>query len=172
MTTFSVDLETNGLLGNPFIVSARVYSSEGVLLDSFNGRCPILGEIDSFVEKHILPPNCGVKENYSSLSDLSKDFVTFYRKFSNKTVISHIPYPVESGYFLWLQHNKYLGEFEGPFPLIDVGSMLHLRGEDSTSITNYLKKHNLEDEVEVKSKDHNADYDAACAYTVYRHLLQ
>lgn len=169
MVTFSIDLETNGLLGDPFIVSTRVYSSDGTFLESFDGRCPIEGEIDSFVKEHVLPPNVDIVENYSSLLELSKDFVEFYKKFPNKTVISHIPYPVESGYFLWLQHHKLLGEFEGPYPLIDVGSMLHTKGEDPTSLSSYLDKYGIT--VDVVGNDHCANYDTACAHAVYHHLL-
>lgn len=81
------------------------------------------------------------------------------------TVITHVPWPVEAR-FLWDAHGS--EPFSGPFPLLDVASMLAARGHDPTSVEKYLDWAGLD---RPEGSPHHPLYDARAAALVYFDLL-
>ena len=165
----SIDIETNGLLGKPFIICAIVRDGDRYTYhdETFLGRCPIDNPVDEFVRDNVLPACLDIPENYSSLDDLLSAFTVFYKNHNKLRVISHIPFPVETNFFSLLQSKKLIGEFEGPYPLIDVGSMMLARHEDPTSLDKFMEKHKIEFP---EGQDHDPFYDATCALRVYEFI--
>ncbi len=163
----SIDVETNGLIGLPFIVYAAVFSPQGECLNTFLGRCELL-EPEEFVKEQVLPACEHIPINCDSMDDLLRKFAKFYLQYDSLRVISHIPFPVETNFFSLLQEDILIGEFQGPYPLIDVGSMLLLAGENPTSLEEYMKKHQIEPPSGVA---HDPEYDAKSAFSVYQHLI-
>jgi hypothetical protein len=79
-------------------------------------------------------------------------------------VVTHIPWPVEAR-FLWSAHQR--TPFSGPYPLIDVASMLHGLGLDPTSVDGYLKVARI---ARPDGSPHHPLYDARAAGLAYLDL--
>jgi hypothetical protein len=167
---FSFDAETNGLWGQPFAIGALVYDENGAEVARFVGRCPIEGNVNPWVAEHVIPEMADIPMTHESYNALLSDFAKFY--LANKAeadVIVHMGVPVEAG-LLWDMHDRGLiGDFDGPYPLIDLAGNLQQVGEDPTSVDSYIKKYELT-VGEFSGGTHNPLYDAAVAAVVYRHL--
>lgn len=170
---FSFDAETNGLWGQPFSIAVLVYDENGKETARFVGRCPIEGEVDGFVAEKVLPQMEGIKESHDSYGSLLSDFAEFYlREKKDATVIAHMAIPVESGLLRDMHSREVIGDWDGPFPLIDISGCLDQAGEDPTSCDGYANKHGVAvDPAEFAGGTHNPLFDSAQAAAVYRHLL-
>jgi len=165
---FSFDAETNGLWGKAFSIAAIVYDGEGNEIARFIGRCPIEGETNSWVSENVLPKMVDISESHSSYDELLKDFADFYK--SNKSdadVIVHMGVPVESTLLKDAHSCGFIGDWDGPYPLIDIAGNLQQAGEDPTSVDSYVTKYGLKVS-EVNT--HNPLYDSEVAAMVYIHL--
>jgi len=167
---FSFDAETNGLWGQAFAIGALVYDEQGVEVARFIGRCPIEGEVDGFVKDKVLPTLSGVSETHKSYDELISAFADFYK--ANKTnadVLVHMGYIVEARLLRDMHSAGLIGDWDGPYPLLDVSGNLQQAGENPTSVDEYVKKHQLS-VGEFEGGTHNPLYDSAAAAVVYRHL--
>ena len=131
MRFFSFDAETDGLYGEPFAVAAVVMDEEGRILDRFCEKCEEPGVRDAWTRENCLPwladiPKC------ESRAALRERFWQFYRKHRESCVIvADVPYPVEAGLLRsCVETDPGERRGEGPFPLIDVASVLFARGID------------------------------------------
>jgi len=100
------------------------------------------------------------------------DFAKFYM--ANKAdadVLVHMGYIVETKVLRDMHDTGLIGDWDGPYPLLDVSGNLQQAGEDPTSVDSYVKKHSLS-VGEFESGTHNPLYDSAAAAVVYRHLRQ
>lgn len=170
MKVFSFDAETNGLWGQAFAIAALVYDESGNEIARFIGRCPIEGEINSWVAENVLPTMQDIPVSHSSYDELLKAFADFYK--SNKadaSVIVHMGVPVESSLLKDMHSRGYIGDWDGPYPLIDIAGNLQQAGEDPTSVDSYATKFGLE--VRDFGTTHNPLYDSEVAAVVFRHLL-
>ncbi|MEI8269809.1 MAG: hypothetical protein WCG45_00410 [bacterium] len=170
MKIFSFDAETNGLWGQAFAIAALVYDESGNEIARFIGRCPIEGEINSWVAENVLPTMLDIPVSHSSYDELLADFAKFY--LANKAdahVIAHMGFIVESKILRDLHDCGYIGDWDGPYPLIDIAGNLQQAGEDSTSVDSYVTKFGLE--VRDFGTTHNPLYDSEVAAVVFRHLL-
>jgi hypothetical protein len=166
---FSFDAETNGLWGQAFSIAAIVYDNTGVEIARFIGRCPIEGETNSWVAENVLPKMMDIPVSHGSYDELLKDFADFYK--SNKTdadVIVHMGVPVESTLLKDAHSRGYIGDWDGPYPLIDIAGNLQQAGENPTSVDEYVTKYGLE--VRDFGTTHNPLYDSEVAAVVSRHL--
>lgn len=166
---FSFDAETNGLWGQVFAIGAIVYDGDEVA--RFVGRCPIVGEVNEWVKGNVLPQMEGIPETHETLDALLSDFSKFY--LANKEgadIIVHMGVPVESSLLKELHTRGYIGDWDGPFPLIDLAGNLQQVGEDPTSVDSYVKKYGLS--VRDFGSTHNPLYDSEVAAKVYMHLRQ
>lgn len=99
------------------------------------------------------------------------DFAEFYN--ANKAdadVICHMGYIVEAHLLREMHHLGFIGDWDAPYPLLDVSGNLQAAGEDPTSVDNYAKKHGLE--VADYGTTHNPLYDCEVAAKAYIHLNQ
>lgn len=170
---FSFDAETNGLWGQPFAVAALVYDENGNEMARFVGRCPIDGEVNDYVAKNVLPQMEGIEESHDSYDALLADFAEFYlREKKDTTVIAHMAVPVESGVLKDMHTCGLIGDFDGPYPLIDLAGCLAQAGEDPTSCDGYAEKYGVSvNATEFAGRTHNPLYDSVQAAAVYRHLV-
>lgn len=171
---FSFDAETNGLWGQPFAVAAIVYDEAGNETARFIGRCPINGELNEFVAEKCLPQMTNIPESHDSYESLLRDFAEFYpREKQGATVIAHMAVPVESGLLRDMRTAGVIGDWDGPYPLIDLAGCLAQVGEDPTSVDGYADRQGVAvDPADFAGGTHNPLYDAAQAASVWRHLQQ
>lgn len=165
----SFDAETNGLWGQPFAIGALVYDENGVEVERFVGRCPIQGEVVPWVAENVLPQLAELPV-YGDWCQLLSAFAKFY--LANKDgadQIVHMGYIVEAKLLRDMYSTGMIGEWDGPYPLIDIAGNLQQVGEDPTSVDSYVQKWGLE--VRDFGGTHNPLHDSEVAAVVYRHLL-
>lgn len=168
MKIFSFDAETNGLWGKAFSIAAIVYDN-GVEVSRFIGRCPIEGEINSWVAENVLPKMEDISVSHDSYDELLKSFAEFY--LANKadaSIIVHMGVPVESSLLKDAHSRGYIGDWDGPYPLIDVAGNLQQAGENPTSVDGYVSKFGLK---VTEGNTHNPLYDSEVAAVVFQHLM-
>lgn len=167
----SVDAETNGLWGQAFAIAAVTYV-DGAMDSEFIGRCPIDGEVNPWVADNVLPQIKGIPEDYPSYASLVAAFARYY--LDNKQdadVIAHIPFPVETRMFSDAHDMEFIGDWDAPFPLIDVASCLAQAGKDPTSVDKYIDDNKLIIHGGcLPGETHNPLYDARAAAVCYSHL--
>ena len=172
MKVFSFDAETNGLWGKPFSIAAIVYEN-GEETTRFVGRCPIKGKTDSWVAENVLPQMEGIEETHKSYDELLADFAKFYLdNKSDADVIIHMGVPVESKVIIDMHSRGFIGDRDGPYPLIDIAGNLQQAGENPTSVDEYAKKYGVAvDPAKFVGGTHNPLFDSAQAAAVYHHLI-
>ena len=167
---FSFDAETNGLWGQAFSIGALVYDESCKEIARFVGRLPDTAVTDSWVKDNVLPKMETIPVSHESYDSLLADFAKFY--LTNKAeadVIVHMGTPVESNLLRDMHSKGCIGDWDGPFPLLDLAGMLAQAGEDPTSCDKYVAKLGLV--VPNFGTTHNPLYDSAVAAEVYKHLV-
>ncbi len=165
---FSFDAETNGLWGQAFSIAAIVYDENGKEITRFIGRCPIEGDVNPWVKENVLPKIEDIPVSHNSYDELLADFANFY--LANKAdahVIVHMGVPVEATLLKDAHSRGYIGDWDGPFPLIDVAGNLQQAGENPTSCDSYVAKYGLK---VAEGNSHNPLYDSEVAAKVFMHL--
>ena len=173
MKVFSFDAETNGLWGKPFSIAAIVYEN-GEETTRFVGRCPIKGKTDSWVAENVLPQMEGIEETHKSYDELLADFAKFYLdNKSDADVIIHMGVPVESKVIIDMHSRGFIGDRDGPYPLIDVSSILKAKGFNPISVDSYNKEFDLMEGVPEAEglATHHPLYDSIAAARAYMHLI-
>ena len=168
-TIFSFDAETNGLYGQPFCISAIIYSQEMVEIDKFLGRCEINGDIDLYVKENILPSLTTVCNSHDSYAELLIQFSKFYKKYIKALKIGHLISPVESNVLADMMKLGLIKFEQLPMPFIDVSGMLLMAGENPCSVDEYAAKYNLFSNY--SGNTHNPLYDCDITAIVYKRLL-
>ena len=164
---FSFDAETNGLWGQAFSIAAVVKSEAGTV--EFLAACPIEGELDMWVKENILPVMDDIPEynRYSSYKAMLKAFVDFYKTYKKDAdVIVHVGLPVEAKLFIDAHKLGLLGDWDAPFPLIDISAYKEI----GISVDTYNKKNGLE--IPFKGSAHNPLYDSWAALVAYEHYMK
>jgi hypothetical protein len=165
----SVDAETNGLYGQPFVVGAvcTLYDAADVYL----ARCPIDGPVNPWVADNVLPALADVPESQPDYPALLADFARWYDDhIDGADVIAHCGVPVEARLFADLIHVLGRDPFSGPFPLHDVATLILLGGYDPTSAEVYMRGNGLRVPAAAEGMSaHNPLYDAIVADVVWRH---
>lgn len=170
MKIFSFDAETNGLWGQAFAIGALVYDESGVEITRFVGRLPDTVVTDEWVRTNVLPTIGTIPVTHSDYASLLADFAKFY--LANKAdadVIVHMGVPVESSLLKDMHTQGLIGDWDGPFPLLDLAGELAQAGEDSTSCDKYVAKWKIV--VPDFGTTHNPLYDSAVAAEVHKHLV-
>ena len=186
----SFDAETTSLRGSQLAIGAILFGEDGTEISQFLGwRKPEEGEkVDNWVKENILPKiaTMPVANMYESRKTLLEAFASWYMangfgdapapwdasqmiKQADCLFIAHCGAPVEANLIQALFAEGLIGEFNGPFPLHEVGTLLLAKGEDPTSVDSYNAKHDL------KGHDfggtHNPLDDSEKAYISFRHLM-
>jgi hypothetical protein len=165
----SIDAETNGLGGQAFAV-ALTRSFPGKETDHSVFRCPI-GEavVDPWVAENVLPALAGVPVNCPGgypqmLAALGEQIATWGGRVV--PIIAHVAWPVEARLLLDVYSGKRV--WDGPYPLIDVASVLLAHGFNPLSVDDYLTAHGIP---APEGSPHHPLYDARAAERCMRHLL-
>lgn len=165
----SIDVESNGLYGQGFVIAALLYSN-GKYKEVYCGRCEIDGATDEWVEKNVIPIIGNIPVTNKSYKSLLEEFIDFYMK--NKEgadVIVHMGFPVEAKIFIDAHNLGLIGDFDGPYPLIDISAY----PEIGTSVDNYIMVNNIELsmplDILVGTTTHNPIFDAIFACEAYIH---
>lgn len=168
MKIFSFDAETNGLWGQAFAIAAVVLEEDGSTKE-FLGRCPIQEPTNQWVAENVLPKMTDIPENYDSYEEMLKAFTEFYLE--NKegaNVIVHMGVPVEARLFLDAHTLGYIGDWDAPYPLIDVSAI----PEIGTSVDAYNTAHNLAKHIpEMEGGTHNPLYDSYATLVAYENYM-
>ena len=175
MKILSFDSETNGLWGSAFAIGAILYGEDGKEERVFSGRCPIGSDSESinpWVQENVLPQMEGIPENFSSYEELLKAFAGFYlENKADATVLVHMGVPVEVRLFLDMHNLGLIGDWDGPYPLIDIAGNLQQAGFDPTSVDAYNASHGIEVPKTDAGGTHNPLYDSRAAALCYMHLM-
>jgi len=174
MKVFSFDAETNGLWENAFAISAAVYE-DGKLVADFTAYLGPEGVTDGWVRDNVLPKLEGLAKTHNSYDQMLADFAEFYK--ANKAdadIITHMGVPVEAKVLIDMHQKSMIGDWDGPYPMIDVAGALKAKGFNPTSVDSYNKEFNL---MEGRSEaeglaTHHPLYDSVAAAICYIHLLQ
>jgi hypothetical protein len=164
----SFDAETDGLYGPAFAIGAFLFK-DGVKVASFIGRYRLTGEINPWVKENVLPKMEGIPENYSSYEELLRGFFEWRKAHKDgATEIVHMGVPVEAKLFIDAHAMGIIGDFDGPYPLVDVSAI----PEIGTSVDSYNAEHGCApDPAEFEGGTHNPLYDSAAAANAYLHWL-
>lgn len=169
MTRFiSIDAESNGLAGTTFAV-ALTLNDDDTELDGDVYRCPI-GDIHTnpWVAENVLPAITDIPETHHNYPHLLAEIGLQIERWGGKQtpLIAHIPWPVEARLLL----DVYSGErvWDGPYPLIDVASVLFAKGHDPLTVDGYLATHGIP---APGGSPHHPLYDARAAARCYAHLM-
>lgn len=171
---FSFDAETNGLWGDAFAISAAVYQ-DGRLTESFTAYLGPNGVTNDWVKQNVLPKLGDLTITHSSYDEMLAAFAVFY--LANKgdaDIIAHMGTPVESKVLIDMHSKRMIGDWDGPFPLIDIAGILKVRGEDPISVDKYNAKHGLMNgrSEAAGMESHHSLYDSIAAAVAYMHLMQ
>ena len=176
---FSFDAETNGLWGQPFAIAAIVYKpqhtegdgSVNVMVETarFIAKLPNSFVTNEWVQENVIPAMYGVEVTHENYDAMLGDFADFYLVNKNDAdVICHMGVPVEAHLLREMHRLGFIGDWDGPYPLIDIAGNLHQAGENPTSCDEYVEKHGLA--VSNYGTAHNPLYDCEVAAKVYMHL--
>lgn len=166
---FSFDAETNGLWGQAFAIGALVFEND-VEVARFVGRCPIEGDVNSWVAENVIPQMTAIPVSHNSYAELLADFAKFYLANKAGDVVVHMGVPVESKVLLDMHASGLIGDWDGPYPLHDVAGYLAQAGEDPTSCDGYVRKYGLVLAGQYAGGTHNPLYDSEVAARVLIHL--
>ena len=130
---FTFDAETNGLWGKAFAIGALVYDESGAEIARFVGRLPDTEVTDAWVKENVLPKIGDIPVTHDTYEALLASFAEFYK--ANKTdadVIVHMGFIVEVKILRDLHAAGLIGDWDAPYPLLDVSGNLQQAGEDPT----------------------------------------
>ncbi len=169
MKFLSFDVESNGLHGDAFAVGAVLVDSRGRdVIDEYIGRCPIVGEVDDWVKKNVLPRLEGVQETFSDRRQLCDSFWAWYKTAKSRAdvVLADNPYPVEARFLISCQEGQLPERYwEHPFPLLDLGTLLFTAGARTAEERDSYIRNVIQDN---GSLMHNPRWDAwAAAITAF-----
>lgn len=183
---FSFDAETDGLWGKPFAIGAMTYDPDGNETSRFAARLPDGVVSNPWVIENVLPTLEGMDVTHGTYRDMLGDFAEYYKaRRIGHQVIVHMGTPVESNMLHDMHEKGMIGDFDGPYPLLDIAGHLQMAGEDPTSVDAYAEPHGLDnpDDEWVQENGlyvrregfaggtHNPLYDSEVTYRVWRHLM-
>lgn len=167
----SLDVESNGLWGNPISIGFTI-EENGKVIDKKEACC--LNNLDNasdWVKDNVIEPLLDRKDvtKLSSYKELLKWFADEYMKYKDThTVIYHMGHIVESNLFKELINHKFIGEWDAPYTPVEVSVLLQLCGYSPDSV-DYLVNKNLISKPD-NSDVHQALYDAEVAGKAYWYL--
>ncbi len=166
----SIDAEVDGLYGMAFAIAFTV-REDGEEIYSWSGRSPDHEVSDGWVRENVLPALDGMAVTHSSSIELEEAFWTEWMQHKEGcTVIAHCGSPVESGLFRrCVERDVTNRQWDAPFPLHDVATLLLMKGENPLSVDSFMKKHGIKPQF--KGAAHHPMFDAVCAAQVWEALI-
>lgn len=163
----SLDAECNGLPGRAFAVAMTLSDHTGEL-DHVVYRCPIDQPVDEWVAANVLPAIEDVEINCGRYDGLLYNLREKHFEWAEDgtPLIAHVAWPVEARLLL----DMFPGQdvWRGPYPLIDVASVLLAKGHNPLSVDDYLTARGIP---APDGSPHHPLYDARAAERCLRHLL-
>ncbi|MBA2851797.1 hypothetical protein HNP86_001956 [Methanococcus maripaludis] len=164
----SIDVESNGLRGKPFAVSLIRQHADGTI-QKVSCRCPCENP-NPWVAENVLP-YMAVPETHKTYEEMLVAVGNAFHNLKNgAVVIAHCGAPVEATLFDELYKANVMGEFDGPFPLHELATVLAVLGENPHSTDEYCKKYNIVIDG-VEGSTHDPEYDAMVALKVWNHCM-
>lgn len=162
---FSFDAETNGLWGQAFSIAAVVMEN-GIETARFLARCPIDEPINPWVAENVLPQMVTIPETHDNYMSMLSDFMRFYMDHKpNADVIVHMGLPVEARLFLDAHASDVIGDWDAPYPLIDISAFPEVRD----SVDRYNASHGIT-VPDFDGGTHNPLYDSYAAALCYNDI--
>lgn len=138
-----IDVESNGLYGQPFCVGAVLMDPGGRVLSDFISRCHLDQVPDEIVEEKIGPAldAAGIREDVDALADLNEKFLKWHMQHTKvihpPQIWADVSFPVDAG-FLRQMHTPQDGTVDmdakrgwtPPYPLLDVSTLIAATGTD------------------------------------------
>lgn len=163
----SFDAETNGLWGKAFAIGA-VLITDGKEVETFIGRCPINEPLNPWVAENVLPQMADIAVTHAGYAELLIAFMGWYNAHKeNASVIVHMGLPVEARLFLDAHTMGIIGDWDAPFPLIDISAFPAI----GTSVDGYNATHGIEVPTDMGGT-HNPLYDSRAAVAAYAHIMK
>ncbi len=163
-----VDAETDGLYGKFISIAMVVADHAGNELEHIYIGLSNPGKHikENWVRENVLPI-LGEYEEYEDEHSLLEAAWSFWRAHAqNSYIIVDVMHPVESRLFTrCVEHNIEERIFQGPFPMLDLSSMLYAIGINPLEAREKLAKP-LD-----KGMQHNALYDARMAMTIWKKYI-
>ena len=165
----SFDAETNGLWGEAFSIGAILYAEDGTEEARFVGRCPIEEDVNGWVAENVLPQIEAISVTHATYEELLRDFMEWRALHKEGAIeLVHMGCPVEARLFLDAHASGIIGDWDGPYPLVDASAI----PEIGDSVDGYNAAHGISpDPAEFAGGTHNPLYDSAAAAVAYRHWL-
>ena len=139
--------------------------------DRFIARLPNKVVTNSWVLENVMPTLESIPVTHDSYEKMLRDFADFYLTHKQDTdCICHMGYIVEAHLLREMHRLNFIGDWDAPYPLLDLSGNLQQAGEDPASVDNYAKKYNLS--IENYGTTHNPLYDCEVAAKVYMHLVK
>lgn len=142
MNYFFVDAETDGLYGTFLSIAVAVSDKNGILLDRFYGRIDIdRDQLQSeWVKRNVFDSLSNAEKVYASEYELLEAVWDLWMKHRETAyAVADVMHPVESRLFTeCVRHDEKNREFLGPFPLLDLSTLLMTRGVDWNADRNEL----------------------------------
>ena len=174
-TLLCFDVETNGLHGQAFAVSAVVVNAKGEVLDQFNGRTKIVGQVDPWVEKNVIPVIEDMPVTQRTSKDLHEDFWRWFvraQEAADYVLVSN-GYPVEYRFLLECQERDINERYwQHPFPILDLTSLMLQVETDAGQRKKRVKAIIQEGNYSRHHPYHDALVSALAAFEVFRELAR
>lgn len=166
----SIDAEVDGLYGDAFAIAFTVREG-GKEIYAWSGRAPDSEVKDGWVRDNVLPALADMPVTHSNSSSLEEAFwAEWLQNKEGCTVIAHCGSPVESGLFRrCVERDVTNRQWDAPFPLHDVATLLLMKGEDPLSVDSFIKRRGIKPQFDGVA--HHPMYDAVCAAQVWEALI-
>ena len=166
---FFIDAETDGLYGKFLTVAIIVTDNNLNEIERayFGIKKENMDVKNQWVIENVLPILGEYDEVNSEEELLDRVWEVWMRYASDAYAIADVPVPVESRLFLkCVERDSSNREFQGPFPLIDISSMLLAIGRDP------LEDRNLIADADSSEVKHNALNDVEVMIRIYGRIIE
>ena len=165
------DIESNGLHGEAFAVGAVVMDVNSKVLDQFTGRCKIIGQVDPWVERNVLPAIKDMSITHATYKDLREDFWRWYLRVeptSDYVLVSN-GYPVEYRFLLKCQEENLEERYwQHPYPIIDLSSLMLQAGVEPSDRSKLINNIFQSSGYSRHNPLHDAKVSALAAFELFR----
>ena len=153
----------------PIALGGVLFDTEArQVVDSFEERIADLSGCTEWVSKNVVPAIQSITQLHDTSVELLASFARWYMQHKeDAVVIAHIPHPVEAALFLEMGRLDLIGEWDQPYPLIDVGAMLLTKGNNPLSADDYRATYCEPMLPNTEIGAHHPLYDAYQALSVY-----
>lgn len=172
----SLDVESDGLWGNPFCIAVACYNIHGEELEAHTW---CLHELDKnvkndWVKENVLPnldfslQTNVVRHYYSKYKDMMRGFASFWEDRKSMITVWHMGHVVEANLFKELHTLGYIQDFDAPYCPVEVSAYLKVAGYSGDSVDSYARYRNIE----IPGSTHDPLYDCRVAMAVYMDLSE